>query len=232
MKGVILAAGKTKTGGKYAFPENSKPKCLFHTAGETVLKKLVKSMRDGGLEDIRIVTGYRREDIERYNEEESLGLEIVYNPDWEKSGVSSLHTGLRGLDDDALVLYGDLFVKPAIIRDFLDREEPLLWLRMKKTYARRRMGRIVDLKDKDVKITKIAKEKFHLFLERTAEDGDRAIDRLTWPHLGGGQQMAALCFMIFLESEPKGEVVITTPLRDLDYYKQTDERLRELGRIK
>ena len=232
MKAVILAAGKTKTRARYWFPENSKPKCLFHVGGETVLKKLVTSIRNGGLEDIRIVTGYHSEDIEIYNEEENLGLEVVYNPDWEKSGISSLHVGLKDLDDDALVLYADLSVKSTIIRDFLGRKEPLVWLRMKKTYVRRRMGGEISLKDKDVKIIKIAKEKLHLFLECTAEDGDRAMDRLTWPHLGGGQQVAALCFIIFLENGPKGEVVITTPLRDLDYYKQTDERLREVGRIK
>ena len=230
MKAVILAAGETKTKKKYWFPENSKPKCLFHVGGETVLKKLVTSIKTAGLKDIRIVVGYRKEDIERYNEEENLGLEIVYNPDWKESGVSSLLTGLKGLDDDAIVLYADLFVKPPVFRAFMNREEPLIWIRMQKPFAKFRM--VPKGRDKDVKVIKIAKEKFHLFENLTAEDGDNALNQFGWPHLGGGQQISALCFKIFVENDPIGEVVIMTPLIDLDYYRQTDERLRELGRIK
>jgi len=63
LKAVVLAAGRSKSEGKYAFPEDSKPKCLFHSGGKTLLEIMVSILRSVGIENIRIVTGYHRKEF-------------------------------------------------------------------------------------------------------------------------------------------------------------------------
>jgi len=79
---VILAAGRTLSAG-YGFPENSKPKCLFHFSGEVLLERQVEVLRECGVSDIRVVVGYKKEMIEEFNEKMKLGLKLIFNPTWE-----------------------------------------------------------------------------------------------------------------------------------------------------
>ncbi len=80
MKCVLLAAGPTLSHGTYRFPKDAKPKCLFHYEGEILLERSVRVLRKCGLNDIRIVVGYKKELIERFNNKKKLGLKLIYNP--------------------------------------------------------------------------------------------------------------------------------------------------------
>jgi len=116
MKIIILAAGRTDS-GNYGFPANSKPKCLFHFKGEILLERQVKMLRAAGLNDITIVVGYQEELIEQFNKVKNLGLKLVYNPTgasdvkpaWRK-GLDSVRAGIQGVDDDVLIIPGDVYL--------------------------------------------------------------------------------------------------------------------------
>ena len=183
---------------------------------------MVDSIRLAGIEDIRIVTGYRGEDIEEYNQRKNLDLEIVHNPDWEEEATSSVFVGLEGVDDDVLLLMGDLLVGYRVIQGFLKREEDeLVWLKVKKPYARYHI--YPECRDKTVCIIKIGKERLNIFEGVT---GDQLLKTHGWKKTPGNQ-IYAMLYEGFRHNNP-AEVTIMTPLKDIDYYKQTDERRREL----
>lgn len=226
MKAVILVAGKTMTQKRYWFPENSKPKCLFHVAGITILERLVTAIRTAGIEDIRVVTGYRSEDIVEYNEQKNLNLEVVYNPDWKEDATTSLFVGLKDAGDDVLLLMGDLMVDYRVIRAFLGRDEDeLIWLKTTKPYARFHI--YPECRDKNVCIVKIGKEKLNIF---DGVDERPLLKKYGWKKVPGNH-IYALLYEGLRHNNP-AEVTIMTPLKDIDYYRQTDERRQELKRKK
>lgn len=128
MKAIILAAGPTLSvkqakNSPIYFPEDSKPKCLFHFEGEILLERQVRLLNECGLTDIRVVVGYKKEMIQQFIEEKKWDVETVYNPDyppgnaflegrktgrgWLK-GLTSVRVGLQGVDDDILIIPGDV----------------------------------------------------------------------------------------------------------------------------
>lgn len=115
---MLLAAGPTLSHGTYRFPKDAKPKCLFHYEGEVLLERAVGVLRKCGLNDIRIVVGYKKELIERFNDEKKLGLKLIYNPTgssdthgggWKKCS-DSIRLGLDGIDEDVIIAVGDIYL--------------------------------------------------------------------------------------------------------------------------
>ena len=225
MKAVILAAGETRTQSGYGFPPNSKPKCLFHVGKITILERTVTALRTAGIEDIRIVVGYRGKDIVEYNEERGLNLEVVHNPDWGEDAPASLFAGLKDVDDDVLLLMFDLIIDDKLIRVFLEHEEDeLVWMKTVKPKTRRIYP---ECRDKDVSIVKIGKEKLDIF---EGIDGRQILTKFGWKKVQGNE-IYALLYEGLRHNNP-AEVNIIRPLKDIDYYWQTEEYRQELKRKK
>lgn len=201
MKAIILAAGRTisakETGGnEFYFPENSKPKCLFHIHGEALLEKQVRTLRGVGINDIRIVVGYKKEMIEEFNEEKNLGLEIVYNPTAESDrkvngfwikGMESVKAGLQGIDDDVLIILGDVSLKRDGVKKVLEDEHPIVWVLERGWWH----------------VFKIAREKLPLLRKYNGA--------------GVMQPLRDFC------AANEGVEITGTGIDDVDYYTQTDE---------
>jgi CTP:molybdopterin cytidylyltransferase MocA len=81
--GILLAAGEGSRLGR--------PKALVEVGGETLAKRGVALLRDGGTDPVLLVTGAVPVTIP-----EALA---VHNPDWTTGMGSSLATGLRALED-------------------------------------------------------------------------------------------------------------------------------------
>ena len=100
---LILAAGQSKRMGQ--------PKMLLPWGGTTVLGQVIEIIQRAGLEDILVVTGGAREQVERIVA--SCGLRVTHNDKFENSEMlSSLQTGLRALRENpsaeaALIVLGD-----------------------------------------------------------------------------------------------------------------------------
>lgn len=216
MKAVILAAGKSKTERKYYFPENSKPKCLFHSGDKTLLERMVSILKSTGIENIRIVTGYHKEDIEVYNEENNLGLEIVYDPDWGTTGISSLLVGIRDVDDDVLILMSDVLIFPELIQALLRSDESLVWVKTERPYRKFRI--YPECRDKLICVVKVAREKLDIFDD---VDYNKIPNTYRWKKSPGNLLYAGM-YEAFRHNNP-GEVVILTPLREVDRYSETAE---------
>ncbi len=219
MKAVILAAGRTKTQKKYWFPEDSKPKCLFHSGDKTLLERMVSVLRSVGMEDIRIVTGYHSEDIECYNKENNLGLEIVHDPDWGVNGMTSLLVGIRDVDDDVLILMSDILIYPELIQAFLESDESLVWVKTKRSY--RRFNIYPECRDKLICVVKVARENLDIFDDVNC---NKIPNTYGWKKSPGNLLYAGM-YEAFRHDNP-GEVVILAPLREVDRYSETAESRR------
>ena len=76
MKAIILAAGRGSRMNELTY---DKPKCLIEINGKTLLDWQLEAIKSVGINEIGIVTGYKREMLSVYK------LIEFYNPNWETS---------------------------------------------------------------------------------------------------------------------------------------------------
>ena len=230
MKAIILAAGgvraiKHNAGIRYLFPRGSKPKCLHHVDGEILLIRMVRCLREAGIDDIRIVTGYRHNDIRRFNKVHKLGLEIVYSQKWITDAVAaSTEVGLKGVDDDVLLLFSDILVRTVVIKDFLAHPESLVRIKLKKKARLPKGGE----SESKIHIIKVAKEKLYIF-DKAREHMKRCLkSHAAYKDVSYGTGIALVCALTetLRQNEPVGEVLVYPALKEIDLFKQTDEGKR------
>lgn len=102
MKAIILAAGE----GKRLRPlTEDRPKSMVSLWGQPLLTRQIEQLSSLGINDVLVVTGYKKEQIE------ALGVKTVFNPDYNVSNmVFSLSCALTELapNDEVIILYGDI----------------------------------------------------------------------------------------------------------------------------
>jgi choline kinase len=86
LKAIILAAG---LGKRLADVTGGAPKCLVPVAGRTILDRMIERLVQAGLDDLIVVTGHRREEVERHLDASGIPAarraQRVFNPryaDW------------------------------------------------------------------------------------------------------------------------------------------------------
>ncbi len=216
---VLLAAGPTLSHGTYLFPEDAKPKCLFHYKGEVLLERSVRVLRKCGVNDIRVVVGYKKELIEEFNNEKKLGLKLIYNPTgssdthgggWKKCS-DSIRLGLKGIDEDVIITVGDIYLTEKGISRLLGSKDRL-------TIGRAGHGRTM---------FKIGKE----YLPKLREAEGRGCANLIYYFCmtekgvkGFGQQDGV--YKGPREMFPEHYLVLPG-IKDIDWYWQTDEGIKE-----
>jgi molybdenum cofactor cytidylyltransferase len=113
---VVLSAGESSRMGR--------PKALLPIDGETFIGRIVRTLRDSGLERIIVVLGFNAEELRRGVE--PLAVEIVVNPDYRRGQLSSLQTALRQVHDDkdceAVVVHlvDHPYLSPALVKRIVD----------------------------------------------------------------------------------------------------------------
>jgi choline kinase len=107
MRTIILAAGSGTRMGKYT--ENL-PKGMLSFNGKPLIEWQIKKLRDAGIEDIVIITGYKNEAI-KYS-----GVRYFHNPRYvETNMVESLICAREILNTDTIVAYSDILYTKALI---------------------------------------------------------------------------------------------------------------------
>ena len=231
MKAVVLAAGRPHS----SFPDNSKQKVLYHVDGEVLLERLVHQLREAGVEHVRVVVGYGAEGIKEFNRDRKLGLELVYNPQWDGDPIKSFRCGTKDLNDDALIVFGDILVDSPLFRKFVECKAPLAWIRTLIPWGRIPYDEIYR-SDIHVSIVKIAKEYLTMFEEEKAEEYMKQFNERLLPimkefrteHVWNGTKLdgvrlAAILVEGMYRNGPVEEIVIPSPILDVDYYNRTDE---------
>ena len=102
---IILAAGQSKRMGQ--------PKMLLPWGNRTVIEQVVTTFLQAGIEDILVVTGGAREQVE--SALAALPAREIYNPDYATGDMlSSLQHGIRELSETAKAVLIGLGDQPQI----------------------------------------------------------------------------------------------------------------------
>ena len=112
MKAIILAAGR---GSRMKEMTEERPKCLVELRGKPLLEWQLEALREAGVDEIAMVTGYRRELLVRSEVTE------FHNPRWaETNMVSSLACADAWLQTEACVVsYSDIFYEASAVRSLV-----------------------------------------------------------------------------------------------------------------
>lgn len=108
MRAIILAAGR---GSRMQTLTEEQPKCLTELHGKPLLARQIDALQGGGISEIGIVTGYKREKLQPY------GLVEFHNPLWETTNmVSSLAAADSWLaEGTCIVSYSDIFYESSAV---------------------------------------------------------------------------------------------------------------------
>lgn len=117
-RAIILAAGR---GSRLGALTADRPKCLLAVGGQPLLLWQLRALRGAGIEEIAIVTGYRREWLT------SFGLTEFHNPQWQHTNmVSSLECASPWLEQGpCIVSYSDIFYHRTAVSALLQSVAPL-----------------------------------------------------------------------------------------------------------
>lgn len=74
---VIMAAG---TSSRFAPLSYEKPKALIEVKGEVLIERQIRQLKEAGISEIYVVTGYKAEKFQYL--EEKMGVHLVFNPDY------------------------------------------------------------------------------------------------------------------------------------------------------
>lgn len=111
-RAVLLAASK---GTNFGNLTDDKPKAMLEVEGSPVISHAVKAIRQGGIRDITVVTGYKPEAFSALT-----SVKFANNAGWESNGeVGSLLTAKSVLSDRMLIGYGDVIARPFIIENLV-----------------------------------------------------------------------------------------------------------------
>ncbi len=121
MKAILLAAGR---GSRLAPLTDDRPKCMVPFCGRPLFEWQLEALRQAGIQDIHVVTGYRADAFAPYD------VTCWHNPDWDSTNmIASLmaaRTVLEDGGDDMIVAYTDLVYEPRLISALSERPEALV----------------------------------------------------------------------------------------------------------
>ena len=120
MKALILNSG---LGSRMGVLTLEHPKCMTEISPtETILSHQLALLKSEGITDIIITTGYYDQVLINYCKSLSLGLNITFvkNPIYDKTNyIYSIYCAKDLLDDDIVLMHGDLVFEPSVLQDFL-----------------------------------------------------------------------------------------------------------------
>jgi L-glutamine-phosphate cytidylyltransferase len=118
MKAIILAAGR---GSRMRELTDERPKCLLELRGKTLLDWQLEALREAGIKEIAIVSGYKREMLA------NRGLVEFHNPRWaETNMVSSLACAADWLKTEpCIVSYSDIFYGSSAVQSLMNSNASL-----------------------------------------------------------------------------------------------------------
>lgn len=117
-RAIILAAGR---GSRMETLTRDRPKCLVEVRGKMLLHRQLQALRAAGMDEIAVVTGYRREMVAM------TGLVEFHNARWAATNmVASLECAKQWLDEGPCVVsYSDIFYANSAIESLLCCSAPL-----------------------------------------------------------------------------------------------------------
>ena len=118
IKSVVLAASRGSAFGELT---KDKPKSMLDVRGQPLLRRLVQTINETGLNDITVVRGYKKEAIDLPS------ITYIDNDRYaETRSVGSLACAIDKLEGECIVSYGDILFRPHVLNGLLDRSEDVV----------------------------------------------------------------------------------------------------------
>lgn len=118
MEAVILTAG---IGERMRPLTYTRPKGLLPIAGKPVLDYVLDSLKISGIEDVTLVVGYRKEDIQNFlGNGSSLDMNIKYVEQKEQKGTAHA-ISCTEKDETFVVINGDVYCDAQSLRDTIEQ---------------------------------------------------------------------------------------------------------------
>ncbi|MCR4871631.1 MAG: phosphotransferase [Atopobiaceae bacterium] len=103
-RAIILAAG---VGKRMAPLSYELPKALLTVRGEVLIERLIRQLREAGVEDVTVVTGYMKEAF--FYLEDLLGVQIAVNPNYVWHGNAASLLTVSGLLPGSFICASDQY---------------------------------------------------------------------------------------------------------------------------
>lgn len=115
-KAIVLSAGK----GSRLLPLTAeRPKCLIELSGRSLLEWQLDSLRDAGISEAVVVTGFR-DDLVDSVAGRRPGVRTLFNPFYHVAdNLGSVWMARSELNADTLLLNGDTLISPALLATVL-----------------------------------------------------------------------------------------------------------------
>ena len=111
MRAIILAAGSGLRLGQHT---KDIPKPLLDLNGKSILERQISLLRQHGINEIFVVTGYQRE------KHTLKDIEYIFNPRYaETEQLASMMVARTKISDDVLVIFGDIVFDEQILQQIL-----------------------------------------------------------------------------------------------------------------
>ncbi|MGY8764874.1 MAG: phosphocholine cytidylyltransferase family protein [Fidelibacterota bacterium] len=123
MKAIIMAAG---VGKRLQALNINKPKCLITVQNETLIRRSVNLLVNKGISDITVIVGFMADLIRN-----ELNNDVAYfeNPDFQSTNsIKSLWYAKDLLEDNVLLLNGDLYYEHGILDYAINQTNPVVML--------------------------------------------------------------------------------------------------------
>ncbi|KUK01644.1 MAG: Glucose-1-phosphate thymidylyltransferase-like protein [Methanobacteriaceae archaeon 41_258] len=122
MQAVILTAGE---GTRMRPLTLTRPKTMLPIAGKPILQYNIEALRENGIKDILMITGYHESKVKEYfNNGEKFNVNIRYHTQKEQLGTANaIKYARKHVEDEFIVLNGDIITEPATITDLLSHHK-------------------------------------------------------------------------------------------------------------
>ena len=111
MRAIVLAAGSGLRLGQHT---KDIPKSLLDINGKSILERQISLLREHGVNEISVVTGYKRE------KHTLKDIEYIFNPRYsETEQLASMMVARTKIFDNVLVIFGDIIFDSQILQQIL-----------------------------------------------------------------------------------------------------------------
>jgi len=118
MKAIFIAAGK---GSRLGNITKDLPKPLVDVNSKSIIERQILLLRKNNVNDIVIVTGYKKEKFTFKN------IEYVHNPNFdEQEQTGSLMTARSKIVGDVLIMFGDILFEEIILQQMLNSKDDIV----------------------------------------------------------------------------------------------------------
>lgn len=144
MNAIILAAGM---GTRLRPLTNDIPKCLVPVMGEPMVERQIRMLKQQGITDITLITGYCHEKLDYLKDKHQVHL--IHNPKFDQcNNIYSLYVALEKLEN-TYIIEGDVYIQDnCFVRDL---KQSTYFSPFRKQYTRE-WGLIVDQQNKLINI--------------------------------------------------------------------------------